>query len=135
MATNLEIITDALRELNVISEIDTPSAEQGAHALRKLNDLLEAATEDGIDLGYYAQTLTTDNCPIPKWSERGVKLKLALELAPVYGSTVSAELASKLDEAWSQIVRKVAVENLKAMDMSSMPLGEGHGVRWDITRG
>ncbi|MFM2115592.1 MAG: hypothetical protein RI908_1333, partial [Actinomycetota bacterium] len=45
MATNLEIITDALRELNVISEIDTPSAEQGAHALRKLNDLLEAATE------------------------------------------------------------------------------------------
>lgn len=134
MATNLEIITDALRELNVISEIATPSAEQGAHGLRKLNELLEAATEDGIDLGYYAQTSTTDDCPIPKWSERGVKAKLALELSTVYGGGITPELIAKIDDAWGQVVRKTAVEKMRPMDLN-ISLGEGHAVRVDITSG
>lgn len=133
MATNLEIITDALREINVISEIDSPSAEQGAHALRKLNELM--ASEEEIELGYFAQSSTTDTCPIPRWSERGVKAKLALEVASTYGATVSAELASKLDEAWGVIVRKAMVEKLRERDMTSMPLGESHYQTWDITSG
>jgi hypothetical protein len=133
MATNLEIIADALREINVISEIDSPSAEQGAHALRKLNELL--GSEEEIELGYFAQSSTTDTCPIPRWAERGVKAKLALEVASTYGATVSAELAAKLDEAWGVIVRKAMVEKLRERDMSSMPMGEGHYRTWDITGG
>ena len=40
MATNSEIITDALREINVISEVDSASAEQGSTGLTKLNRMI-----------------------------------------------------------------------------------------------
>ena len=38
--TNLKVIEDALRDINVISEIDSASFEQGSYALRKLNQMM-----------------------------------------------------------------------------------------------
>jgi len=133
MATNLEIISDALRELNVIAEIDTPSAEQGTHGLRKLNEMLEAWTENDIELGYFKQTSTSDDCPIPAWAERGVKAKLAIDLASTYGATVSLELATKANEGYQTILRRCISDKLEPANMNHMPIGQGHyGAGWDI---
>lgn len=132
MATNSEVIGDALKELNVIAETQSPSPEQGAHGLRKLNELLEAWTEDGIELGYYAQTLTTADCPIPLWAVRAVKLCLAPELATHYGASVSTELAVKINDAYSSLLRKSVVEKLEPADMSHLPQGSGFGSWTDI---
>lgn len=126
MTTNLEVISDALRDLNVISEIDTPSAEQGAHGLRKLNEMMEAWTENGIELGYFAQTSATDNCPIPAWAVKGVKTALALEVAPTYGATISPELAKKYDDGFGMIQRKCIVEGMKPASTSHLPQGTGN---------
>lgn len=135
MATNLEVIGDSLRELGVISETETPSAEQGTHGLRKLNDLLEAWTEDGIELGYFAQSLTADDCPVPNWALRAVKLCLAPEIATAYGAKVSPELGVKIDEAYSALLRKVLVEGLPEANMDHLPFGSGSlGRTFDITR-
>jgi hypothetical protein len=133
--TNLEVITDALRDLNVIGEIESPSAEQGAHALRQLNDLLEAWTEDGIDLGYFEQSLTTADCPIPKWSERGVKAKLSEALAPTYGVSIGPELARKIADGYAMVLRKTLVEAATPADMSHMPTGSGRKGIFDIESG
>ena len=51
MSTNLQIITDALRSINVIDETETPSAEQGSHCLRQMNQMLAEWAVDGIVLG------------------------------------------------------------------------------------
>lgn len=118
--TNVSLITDALREINVISEIDTASAEQGSHALRKLNQMLFGWEVDGVKLGYYEQTSTADTCPIPDWSQKGVTAKLAIEIAPVYGATVSPELAVKADEGWSTILRISQNMRLRGMDSSHL---------------
>jgi hypothetical protein len=40
--TNLELITDAFRQIGMIDENEAPSAEQGQVALRRLNQLLAA---------------------------------------------------------------------------------------------
>lgn len=130
MSTNLEIIQDALEAIGVIGETATPSAEQGAHALRKLNQMMEQWEEDGVKLNYFAQTDTGEECPIPAYAEVGVYSALAMRLAPTYGAEVSAELASMADKGYQTILRKVV--KAPEADMSHMP-GAFH--QWNIETG
>ncbi len=134
MTTNLVIIEDALREINVISEVDTASPEQGSYALRKLNQMMELWKESDIDIGYFSQNSTTDTIPIPDWAELGVTQGLAIVCASKYGATVSAELAAVADAAISIIKRKMISEKLDNTDMSHLPRGQGHfSSGYDIT--
>lgn len=136
MATNSEVIGDALREINVIAEGQTPSAEQGLYGLRKLNEMVEEWTERDVDLGYYAQTDASATCPIPAWSESAVKSNLAIALAPKYGASVSAELALGAMNSFNVVQRKCMVENLKPANMDHLPVGLGsYGAGFDITNG
>lgn len=128
--TNLQVITDALRDINVIAETETPSAEQGSHALRKLNQMMEQWLIDGINLQYFAQTSTADNIPVPEYAEKGVTAALSIELAPTYGATVSVELAAKYDSGWGTICRK-ALQPPQA-SMAHLPRGEGQAPRNNI---
>lgn len=133
MTTNVQIIGDALRDLNVISEAGSPSANQGSHALRKLNQLLEAWSEEDKDLGYFAQSSTTADIPIPAWAEKGVTAALAIDLAPTYGATVSAELQKKYADGYGLICRKLIAKKLVPADNDHLPLGEGrYGNQYDI---
>ena len=90
---------------------------------------MEALEVDGISLGYFAQSSTTDACPIPAYAERGISAYLALELAPIYGATASTELAKKYDEGMATIKRTAINLRLEGADMSHLPGGTG---RYDI---
>jgi hypothetical protein len=133
MATNLEVIGDALKEISVIAETQSPSAEQGAYGLRKLNEMLEAWTEDGIELGYFAQSDTTADCPIPAYAVRAVKACLSREVAPHYSAQITQELAAKINDAYLALLRKSLVEAAEPADMDHMARGSGFGTWTDIT--
>lgn len=135
MTTNIEIIEDALREINVISEVDTASAEQGEFALRKLNQMMAIWTEDRDmgNLGWFAQSATTDTAPLPRYAEMAVTTGLAIALAPKYGASVSPELAAVAASTYQTLLRKCITEKLDNTDMSHMPVGSGHfNGRYDI---
>ena len=130
--TNIQVITDALRLINVISEIDTPSAEQGSHALRRLNQMIAQWEVDTVKFGYFAQSSTTDTCPIPDWAERGVTGQLALDLCPTYGASISAEGAKLADEGWTTILRTAMNLKLRPSDLTHLG---GNSYLYDITTG
>jgi hypothetical protein len=131
--TNLTVIEDALREINVISEVDNASAEQGSDSLRRLNQMMEVWREDGIDFGYYPQTETNESCPIPDWAELAVTTGLAITLAPKFGASISAELAAVGSKTYRAVSRKSLSEKLDNMDMTQLPIGQGHfGHGYDI---
>ena len=134
--TNVQIIGDALRDINVISEVDEPSPEQGAYALRKLNQMMASWEGSDIALDYFPQTDTTENCPIPEWAELGVTAALSLVCAAKYGADVSKELAVVLDEAVSTLRGKLIRESLEKMSMLHLPRGTGHRrTGYDINTG
>lgn len=137
MTTNLVIIEDALRDINVISEIDTASAEQGAYALRKLNQLMEVWKEQDVDFGWFAQDSTAATIPVPDWAELGVTAALSIAIAPKYGATVSQELIVIAKTAIGMIKRKSISEKLDNTDMDHLPIGSGHyyGYRQNILTG
>lgn len=129
MSTNVQIIGDALGLLNVLAEGESVTAEQGAHALRVLNQMLAAWAADDIVLGYFEQTETTDPCPIPDWAEQGVSGKLALVLAGHYRTPPSPFCIAVADEGYSLILRTLMNQRQVGADLSH--LGSGNG-RYDI---
>ena len=136
MPTTLKIIEDALREINVISEVDSASDEQGSYGLRKLNQMMALWPERDVDnLGWYPQNDTTGTIPIPDYAELAVTTNLAIALAPKYGASVSIELAGVAASSFNTVQRKSISEKLTNTDMSHLPVGQGHFEgRYDIER-
>lgn len=127
MTTNAELIDSALRELNVISEVETASAEQGKYCLRRLNQMMNLWRETkDIDLGYFNQDSTTAELPVPEWAEIAVELGLAIAVASKYGATVSVELAGVAQSSISGVQTRLMVDAKKGVDMSYLPVGSGH---------
>ena len=127
MSTIIEIIDDALRDINVISEVDSASAEQGKFGLRKLNQMMNLwqQTKD-IDLGYFNQSSTTTDIPIPEWAELAVTTGLSIAMAPKYGATTSPELLAIAQSSIGAVQTKIMVEKKRGVDLSYLPVGSGH---------
>ncbi len=119
--TVLELITGSLRKLNVINEIETPSAEQGAKCLEALNDMLEQWEEDDIKLQYYRQSATSATFPCADYTIAGVRAALAIRVAGDFGATVSTELAAEFDSGMTTIVRKAMNTQLSEASMRHLP--------------
>lgn len=132
--TNLTIVTRALRAINVLSEVDVASPEQGRDGLAALNGLMSIWSMGDIDnLGWIFQDKINDTCPIPEWAEDPVMANLAIFLAPQYGATVSQELGARAQYGLSTLRQKAIREKLDNADMSHLPEGTGHfGARYDI---
>ncbi len=127
MSTILEVIEDALRDINVISEVDPASPEQGKSGLRKLNQMMNLWRETkDIDLGYFDQDATNGTIPIPDWSLLAVTSGLSVVMAPKYGATVSPELAAVAISSIGGVQTKIQVEKKKGVDLSYLPVGSGH---------
>jgi len=131
--TNLKIINGALRELNVIAENQDASDEQGSQCLEKLNELMEIWKEVGIDFGWYEQSSTAGNAPVPPYARAAVRTNLAVLCASQFGATVSTELATVADRTYDVLLAKSQREQLDNVDMSHMPEGSGrYGNRYDV---
>lgn len=133
--TNIQLITDALRELNVISAVETPGPEEGAHALRKLNQMMAEWEEAGVRLEYFAQTLLSDDCPIPAYAESGATAQLATRLASTYGAEVSIALAASATNGYATILRTAMAAALPVNLMLNRPCGEGDRYPGNILTG
>jgi len=125
MTTNSEIISDALREIGVIAQGAVADAAKAKEALRTLNRMAAVWAVNGIDIGYFSQTETTADCPVPEWAELAVISLLAANLAPHYGQSVSMELAGKAAFSYEQLQRESVKLNMKEMSMSKLNGGSG----------
>lgn len=126
MTTNLVIIEDALRDIDVIAETQSATAEQGAYCLRRLNQMMELLKEKDVDIGWFAQTSTTATIPIPDWAELPITNALSLFIAPKYGASVSIELAALIDSTTRTLFNKMVGEKRRPTDLSHLPRGSGH---------
>lgn len=122
-----QVIDDSLREINVISEVASASAEQGKFVLRRLNQMMAmwAATKD-LDLGWFDQTDTNDDMPTPEWADLAIITGLAVAIAPKYGASISQELAMIVDSSISGVQSKLIIEKKTKVDLSYLPVGSGH---------
>jgi hypothetical protein len=103
--TNQDIIRDALGLLGVLAETESVSADQAAHGLRVLNDLMDEWEADNIEIGYYAQTEPNVEFPAMARTALAVKYALAVALAPHYGRSAPAEVAVLAQRYYARLMR------------------------------
>lgn len=131
--TNADLIRDALSLLGVVGETEPLSAEQGAHGLRMLNEMLAEWEADGLDLAYFEQDDINDESPIQNSEAGAVKYNLAIDLAPHYGKAVAPEIAARAGKYLYRLKRDQMIAALEPSDVTHLPMGEGHWLRKDIT--
>lgn len=132
--TNSDLITGALRLLGVLNEVQTASAEQGAHGLEALNQVMAEWESDGIDIQYYEQNDITQETPIPMNARAAVKYFLAFALAPEYGRAVTPEMRETGAKFYNTLVKNTVLDGMRE-SVTSMPRGEGWYSDYDIERG
>lgn len=125
MIANADLIADSLRELGVINEVQTPSAEQGAFGLRRLNQVMAQLKADELEFGFFPQTSMSDTCPIPDFAELCITCLLAVAQAPNYGKTVTPELAAMLSSAWDTVLSNLVAQQLPQATVVNRPNGAG----------
>jgi hypothetical protein len=126
MATNLDLISASLRLCKVLAETEVASAEQGVTALGVLNRMLEAWTENDIELGWYEQSDTAVDAPLPKWAEQGVISKLAQLLSGIYGDSMLAPWVWDNNlNGYGMLARKCMVEGMQPANNDHLPMGSG----------
>lgn len=131
--TTLQYVSDALKILGVISEAETPSAEQGADAVVALNDMMMFYLELGFDCGFNPQSSTMDSFTPPPGEREAIKYLLASRLVNQYSSNpmpqMAALLASEANDRW----RRKGM--LTQVQRNTPRLPRGTGYRQNILTG
>lgn len=131
----LEIVTDALRNIGVIAETETPSAEQGSDGVRKLNELMASLAEDGVDVGFAPISDTSDTVVIPLGDVRTIKALLAINMAPIYGAEIPEVVASIATSGYSRMLRNALLLAQHPVDLCTVSSGTGSSYEYDVERG
>jgi len=133
---NLDLITDALRELGVLDRYRSPVPEDASLALRKLNALMSNMEGDGIDLGYFPQTDVNDELPLDDDAAAAVLPIFAIALKINFPSAqIPPELSAWAGSNMQRLLRNAVLLNAQEASMSNLPRGEGQGWRGNILTG
>lgn len=122
---NIDLITSALRQLGVLSEVEDPSPEQAATALEVMNDFLEEWSADGIDIGQWPQTELQGEFPGDRSSEHVVKNNLCVYLAPHFERQPHPVTVAAAQAGYARLLRDAVKDRLKPVDVSHLPMGAG----------
>jgi hypothetical protein len=122
MATALDIISTALRQVSAIANGTEPTAEEAQDGLESLNDMVHAWSAKGVHIGYSTLRLT-DDFPIDDRHIGTVKALLSVCVAPEYGMTVPEEIQKRAFSGWQHLKSEYSSLEPMRLDMgiSRMP--------------
>lgn len=135
MATNSDVVREALSIIGVLAEVDSLSAEQGVNGLSVMNDMLLEWDADDIDTGYFPQTDINAESPIYSDALSTVKFSLAVYLSSYYGLEPRSAVVAIATSGYKRLLRDSIVAKMKEADMTNMPLGSAWARRYNILEG
>lgn len=123
--TNIQFITDALRELGVIDAIQDPTPEDANLCLRVLNVLMMTLRRaDNIDLGYFPQTDVNVDLPISDEDASLVLPIFAMALSINFPSSqVPPGLPGWAQTSQSALILESVLLNMQEAKMTNLPMG------------
>jgi hypothetical protein len=112
-----QVIADSLLAINVIRDGETPSAEQQAQAIRRLNQMMALWEGEGRNISYIPVGTVTDVLTVPDAAILGIVNNLAIHMAPSFGATVSPEVIALATMGLATIDKMTAKEVIMDMDL------------------
>jgi len=127
MATNTQVIDQALGAIGVVTAGGTATTADAATGLIDLNNMMTQWEYSDKNFNWFVQDTAGDVAPIPDWALEGVIANLAVKMAATFLVPISGELALKASEGANMITRTLMNLNLEPSDMSHMPSGRDSG--------
>jgi hypothetical protein len=125
MSTALQIIEDAFDSLEIKSaEVDLETDEIN-NGIRRLNRMMTAWAQQGINLSYTKIENSSDIVTIPDWAEEAVVSHLAIRLAPSFGVTATPSLVAIASESFKYL-RENTVDLGEVNFPTTLPVGAGN---------
>ena len=125
MTTSLDLIDGGLKLVG-IKAAETPiEATEAQDGLTVLNDMMAELEEDGIKIGFIANTDVNAEIFVPRSTHSGIKALLAARMAVEYGKIVSPALAAMVISSQRSLA-KFALRSLEVAFPSTLPLGSGN---------
>ena len=125
MVANIDIITEAYQLANVTNDREVLNSRQSSKGLTFLNDMMGDWQEDGIELGYFPQTLVSDDFPVEDKFFRGVKYNLALAVAGANGVVAPDETRRIAGITFDRLAK--ATTEVVDTKFNHMPIGGRRG--------
>lgn len=130
--TAAQLIADSLLNINVIRAGQTPTADQLAQGVRRLNQMMANWEAEGKRLGYVPVGAATDTLTVPDGALLGMMSHLAIHLAPSMGASLSPELAVLAEMGMATIDKLTCVEVLASTELQR---AADSGVPFNISSG
>ena len=124
MATVLEVVTDALKLLEVRTAESPVTASEAQDGLTALNDMMNEWNVDGINIGYETLDETTDDLFVELGSLGAIKANLAIYIAPEYGRKVTPALAERAIRSKRALRASLPLNASQFPD--TLPVGSGN---------
>ena len=120
-----EVVIDALE--NIVVQADEAPIEQSEarSVIRALNDMMATWAAKGIELGFTNVSDMADPITVAPGAILGIKLKLALVIAPKYEVNPSPSLIAAAKEAFDACI-DLAVNMSESEYPSTLPRGSGN---------
>jgi hypothetical protein len=131
----LDLVTDALRQITVIGQTATPSAEQGQDAVKKLNDLMFSLAEDEIDFGYNPKATTAESIELPLGHVATIQALLGARLCDGYGIPTPPNVAAIASAGYERLLRQAIYANAQQTRTDNAPRGNAQRCAGDIING
>jgi len=125
MTTAKEVINDALEDVYAKVAGEPIDAEDGAMALRTLNDMMAMWSLKGVNIGFTLLSNMGGVLTVPAGSIYGIKKILAISLAPKFLKPVPPDVSRDARSAWEAIL-EVAFGLGQMSYPSTLPIGSGN---------
>ena len=119
----LDLITGSLRDIGVIDATQAPSAEQGANALRNLNNLMASLAEDDVDLGYAPTDDIAGEIALPLGHVSTIQSLLALKEASDRGIDPPELVVATATSGRQRLLKQAIQLQIGRTVSETLPLG------------
>jgi hypothetical protein len=127
MATNRQLINQAMILLGVIDPEQTLQPVDAQLGLEELNNLMTDMVGEGIDLGFPPQDSLNDEFPLDDVVYGQVKPILAIYLKTSYPSAaVTPELSGRASSAKERLRLAAVLSTIQEADMRNLPRGSAN---------
>ena len=124
MATVLDVVTGALKLLEVRTAESPVTAAEAEDGLTALNDMMNEWNIDGVNVGYETLDEITDELFVDLGAIGAIKANLAVYIAPEYGRLVNDTLVARADRSKNSLRTSIPLNSSEFPD--TLPIGSGN---------
>lgn len=124
MPTALDIVTGALKLLEIKPDESSITASEAEDGLTALNDMMNEWNVDGINIGYESLDDTESELYVNLGAVGAMKANLAVYIAPEYGRVVTDALFERAKRSKKALRSSIPLNPAEYPD--SLPVGSGN---------